>query len=196
MILHRQLAKAPVVPSHDEAKGARIALARQLHKLNIPEPVEVDAPSGVLPLHYHVLSWSVALDAHQEKRFPQPLAPRRPIADRNSCRVSGRSRQAPNIRRGHSRLSFGPLLAKWPEMSAVDAVDGSSTGARAPWMWVLLGAYDSEEPDQRTITTIGLDIAKSVFQVHGTDVDGNVVVRRQLKRRHVLAFFQKLPRRM
>jgi transposase len=72
-------------------------------------------------------------------------------------------------------------------------VDGSSTGARAPWMWVLLGAYDSEEPDQRTITTIGLDIAKSVFQVHGTDVDGNVVVRRQLKRRHVLAFFQKLP---
>ncbi len=72
-------------------------------------------------------------------------------------------------------------------------MDGSSTGARAPWMWVLLGAYDSEEPDQRTITTIGLDIAKSVFQVHGTDVDGNVVVRRQLKRRHVLAFFQKLP---
>ena len=31
--------------------------------------------------------------------------------------------------------------------SGVDAVDGSSTGARAPWMWVLLGAYDSEEPD-------------------------------------------------
>src|SRR6266446_6395623 len=34
-----------------------------------------------------------------------------------------------------------------PRMSASDAVDGSSTGARAPWMWVLLGAYDSEEPD-------------------------------------------------
>src|SRR6266852_614135 len=45
----------------------------------------------------------------------------------------------------------------------------------------------------RTITTVGLDIAKSVFQVHGTDADGNVVVRRQLKRRYVLAFFQKLP---
>src|SRR5258706_432729 len=45
----------------------------------------------------------------------------------------------------------------------------------------------------KTITTIGLDIAKSVFQVHGTDADGNVVVRRQLKRRYVLAFFQKLP---
>src|ERR1700735_2897796 len=43
------------------------------------------------------------------------------------------------------------------------------------------------------ITTIGLDIAKSVFQVHGIDAVGNVVVRRQLKRRYVLIFFQKLP---
>jgi len=45
----------------------------------------------------------------------------------------------------------------------------------------------------QTITTIGLDIAKSVFQVHGIDAEGKVVIRRQLKRRYVLAFFQKLP---
>ena len=45
----------------------------------------------------------------------------------------------------------------------------------------------------QTITTIGLDVAKSVFQVHGVDAEGNVVIRRQLKRRYVLAFFQKLP---
>jgi transposase len=45
----------------------------------------------------------------------------------------------------------------------------------------------------QTITTIGLDIAKSVFQVHGVDAEGNVVIRRQLKRRYVLAFFEKLP---
>ena len=43
-----------------------------------------------------------------------------------------------------------------------------------------------------TITTIGLDIAKSVFQVHGVDAQGQVIIRRQLKRRYVLAFFQKL----
>ena len=42
-------------------------------------------------------------------------------------------------------------------------------------------------------TTIGLDIAKSVFQVHGIDAEGKVIIRRQLKRRYVLAFFQKLP---
>jgi transposase len=44
----------------------------------------------------------------------------------------------------------------------------------------------------QTVTTIGLDIAKSVFQVHGVDAAGQVVVRRQLKRRYVLAFFEKL----
>ena len=42
------------------------------------------------------------------------------------------------------------------------------------------------------ITTIGLDIAKSVFQVHGVDNEGKVVIRRQLKRRYVLGFFEKL----
>jgi transposase len=35
----------------------------------------------------------------------------------------------------------------------------------------------------QTITTIGLDIAKSVFQVHGVDAGGRVVIRRQLKHR-------------
>jgi transposase len=45
----------------------------------------------------------------------------------------------------------------------------------------------------QAITTIGLDIAKSVFQVHGVNADGQVVIRRKLKRRYVLAFFQKLP---
>src|SRR5450759_4287435 len=43
----------------------------------------------------------------------------------------------------------------------------------------------------QTITTIGLDIAKSVFQVHGVDAEGKVIIRRQLKRRYVLAFFRK-----
>ena len=45
----------------------------------------------------------------------------------------------------------------------------------------------------QTVTTIGLDIAKSVFQVHGTDATGQVVIRRQLKHRFVLSFFEKLP---
>src|SRR5438445_11580185 len=45
----------------------------------------------------------------------------------------------------------------------------------------------------QAVTTIGLDIAKSVFQIHVVDAVGNVIVRRQLKRRYVLPFFQRLP---
>jgi len=37
----------------------------------------------------------------------------------------------------------------------------------------------------QVVTTVGLDIAKSVFQVHGVDAAGQVVIRRQLKRRYV-----------
>jgi transposase len=45
----------------------------------------------------------------------------------------------------------------------------------------------------QAIMTIGLDIAKSVFQDHGVDGEGNVILRRQLKRRYVWAFLQKQP---
>jgi transposase len=42
------------------------------------------------------------------------------------------------------------------------------------------------------ITTIGLDLAKRVFQVHGVDAAGNIVVRKALRRAQVLPFFAKL----
>ncbi len=41
--------------------------------------------------------------------------------------------------------------------------------------------------------TIGLDLAKSVFQVHGFDAGGGTVIRRQLRRRYVLSFLNKQP---
>jgi hypothetical protein len=44
----------------------------------------------------------------------------------------------------------------------------------------------------QAITTIGLDIAKSVFQVHGVDANGQLVIRRKFKRRYLLVYFQKL----
>lgn len=43
------------------------------------------------------------------------------------------------------------------------------------------------------ISTIGLDLAKHVFQVHGVDAAGQVVIRRQLRRNQVLSFFSALP---
>jgi transposase len=48
------------------------------------------------------------------------------------------------------------------------------------------GAFDMQ------VTTIGLDIAKNVFQVHGIDAAEKVVVRKQLRRSQVLEFFKTL----
>ena len=44
-----------------------------------------------------------------------------------------------------------------------------------------------------TISTVGLDLAKSVFQVHAADARGNSLAKRRLRRGDVLAYFQKLP---
>ena len=42
------------------------------------------------------------------------------------------------------------------------------------------------------VTTIGLDLAKNLFQVHGIDAEGEVVIRKQLRRSQVLPFFKRL----
>ena len=46
----------------------------------------------------------------------------------------------------------------------------------------------------KQVTTIGLDIAKTIFQVHGVDAAGHVVLRQKLSRSRVPEFFAKLPR--
>ena len=42
------------------------------------------------------------------------------------------------------------------------------------------------------LSVIGLDLAKNVFQVHGINEDGDIVVRKQFKRREVLRYFARL----
>lgn len=43
------------------------------------------------------------------------------------------------------------------------------------------------------ITTVGIDLAENVFQVHGIDVHGKAVLKKQLRRDRVAAFFVNLP---
>ena len=47
---------------------------------------------------------------------------------------------------------------------------------------------DSEELDMQAVTTIGFDIAKSFFQVHGIGSEGREVIRQQLRRSRDLGF--------
>ena len=46
---------------------------------------------------------------------------------------------------------------------------------------------------QQQVVTVGIDLAKNVFQVHAIDADGKVLVKRQLRRDEVLKFFAALP---
>jgi transposase len=56
----------------------------------------------------------------------------------------------------------------------------------------MLILYQTREPPMSEISTIGLDLAKNVFQVHGVDRSGAVVLRRQLRRGAVEKFFAQL----
>jgi transposase len=57
---------------------------------------------------------------------------------------------------------------------------------------VQLSVTLKEEPPMNEIITIGLDLAKTVFQVHGVDATGAAVLRRRLRRSEVLKFFARL----
>src|SRR5258705_12087692 len=73
-----------------------------------------------------------------------------------------------------------------------DGVDGPSRLQSAKM--VVVEDHKEREPSMNEITTVGLDLAKNVFQVHGVDAEGTTVLRKQLRRAQVLAFFSRLPR--
>src|SRR5215210_5925870 len=74
-----------------------------------------------------------------------------------------------------------------------DGVDGPLAASRCQ----IAGGQKppaTREPSMSELTTVGLDLAKNVFQVHGVNAEGATVLRRQLRRAQVLAFFSRLPR--
>jgi transposase len=60
-------------------------------------------------------------------------------------------------------------------------------------MLVLLETNHEKEPSDMNVTTIGIDLAKSVFQLHGVDAQREVVFRKKLRRSAVLDFLRDLP---
>jgi hypothetical protein len=59
---------------------------------------------------------------------------------------------------------------------------------------MVVGKRTIEGASMSEVTTIELDLAKHVFQVHGVDASGATVLRKQLRRGQVVAFFAGLPR--
>src|SRR5215217_2755387 len=73
--------------------------------------------------------------------------------------------------------------------SGCDGVDASD-GISVPewWCW-----RPRKEAFVNQVSTVGLDLAKYVFQAHGADASGSVVFRKKLRRHQVLSFFAALP---
>lgn len=66
-------------------------------------------------------------------------------------------------------------------------------GIAVPSLWLLKIATEREEPPAMQVTTIGLDLAKQISQVHGVGPDSEAVLRKPLRRADVLSFFAALP---
>jgi hypothetical protein len=68
------------------------------------------------------------------------------------------------------------------------------TPPRRPWCArVVVSVTTGQEASVSEASTIGLDLAKRVFQAHGADASGKVVFRKRLRREQVLAFFAGRP---
>jgi hypothetical protein len=76
-----------------------------------------------------------------------------------------------------------PDFTLWINLMRWTTPDGIDVPARA------VKCNELKESSIMEITTVGLDIAKRVFQLHGVDAAGKAVLRRKLQRSEVLAFF-------
>lgn len=84
------------------------------------------------------------------------------------------------------RPAYDPVLMFWR-----DEVDASASGIIMPYCGCQRS--QSGEPSMKEVITVGLDIAKHVFQVHGVDQNGDTLLRRKLRRSVVVSLFDELP---
>src|SRR5215813_8422333 len=109
-------------------------------------------------------------------------------------REAATRRVPPKSRSAHERLVIAPGAIVPLARQRGDRMMGWMAPLRHLSAKLLSDRIGSEwEPSMGEVTTIGLDLAKHVFQVHGVDAEGATVLRKQLRRAQVLAFFSRLP---
>ena len=85
-----------------------------------------------------------------------------------------------------------PLEAFFAKPPYPDGVDGSTQSASQCAITVVSETHIEKEPSTMDITTLGIDLAKSVFQLHGVDAQGVIVLQKKLRRGAVVKFLSKL----
>src|SRR5262249_39151701 len=101
-------------------------------------------------------------------------------SDQPSTRPHARPHRAGQAARGRRR---GHRMMGW--MAPLRHLSAKLLSDRISSEW---------ERSMDEVTTIGLDLAKHVFQVHGVDAEGATALRKRLRRGQVLAFFSRIPR--
>jgi transposase len=132
------------------------------------------------------VTYQVALDRAQARRR-RPCGRRSRTMPASANSPAGRSRELGRVDEPEPEAGSGQLGDAAGVLA--DGVDGprhrcAEFGSCKP----------EEEPSAMTISVIGLDTAKTVFQVHGVDESGRVALKRQLRRGELIPFFEQQPR--
>jgi transposase len=88
---------------------------------------------------------------------------------------------------------MGPMAANQAKPATIKLMGWMAPSRHLSATMVVVEDHQEREPSMNEITTIGLDLAKNVFQVHGIDKTDGVVIRKRLRRGQVLGFFAGLP---
>src|SRR4051794_31420867 len=127
----------------------------------------------------------------------RPPRRRPPLADCSYGRSKSRRAIPTGVLHGQKLASARFRCAPIPDLPAVDTLRRKRWGGRPPTASTCQSGgveHHSKEASVGEVSTIGLDVAKLVFQAYGADASGGVVFRKKLRRDQVLAFFAGQPR--
>jgi transposase len=172
------------------SRGMMISLAAQ-HRLPAFYPFRLFVADGGL---FYYGTESVELYQRAASYIDRILTRREPR--RTSNPIPDQVRVGHQSQNGEGARPYHPADAARPRRRG-DRMMGWMAPLRHLSAKLLVDRISSNgEPSMGEVTTIGLDLAKHVFQVHGVDAEGATVLRKQLRRAQVLEFFSRLPRCM
>ena len=111
--------------------------------------------------------------------------------------IAGHSRRQPTLKgiRGQCSSARRLLMANRPLRKSPDGMDPALTFSKRPLNgpgWLGTITTKSEGGSEMKVRTLGIDLAKNIFSIHGVDDRGKTAVHRELRRRQLLPFMRQL----
>ncbi len=176
-LLHGRRPRAPSRAMHQRACQPR-------SRPHWERPLVFCIPRGISGFCRHVVS---AEEPPTKRNASSPVHPDEVEEGRVPWSGIGDSIGHHAFRRGQAdqratagRLMMGSSL-NWPTLSRWGGCQPSPTASQCAKV-VVLGHAEERQASVRTVTIIGVDLAKNVFQLHGAAADGSVIFRKKLTR--------------